>query len=89
MTDKKSSLTLPALHKTLQKQVDQAAERADARKSEKMMENCYMQSSAIGKMDKDIADVKTEVSSAIKALIKKADNDANLEILTAYGEISQ
>ena len=89
MEKEEKARSLPKLQKTLERQIEEIAHRADVRKSENMIMNCYAQSIAVGKLDKEIASMKEEVISTTRDLLRNADDDACASLLSAYGEISR
>ena len=88
MQKKRVQLPLNTLQATMQSQLDAAVSRADLRRSETMMGNCYEQAASIATLDKEVAFLKCEVHESLQAVLKSADDEACSKLLSTYGEFS-
>ena len=86
MKNVEKSLSLPSLQKVLQSQIDSSMRRADVRASNKMIENCYAQSSSIAIIDNEIEKTRIEIAKTSKSLLENADKKNVLSLYAAFGE---
>jgi len=80
------TLSLPSLQKVLQSQIDSSMRRTDVRASNKMIENCYAQSSSIASIDIEIEKTRAEISKTAKLLLENADKRNLVSLYAAFGE---